>query len=58
MSRKVTCKAKSYIEIRLNLTNGIGDTTFTDYDCFIVDIIGREVDAGSAQLVLVDGNQR
>ena len=36
----------------------IGDTSFTDYDCFIVGIIGREVDAGSAALVLVDNNQK
>jgi len=36
----------------------IGDTSFTDYDCFIAGIIGREVDAGSAALVLVDNNQK
>ena len=36
----------------------IGDTSFTDYDCFIAGIIGREVDAGTAALVLVDNNQK
>src|SRR5262249_50999037 len=36
----------------------IGDTSFTDYDCFIVGISGREVDAGTAALVLVDSNQK
>jgi hypothetical protein len=36
----------------------IGDTSFTDYDCFIAGIIGREVDAGTAALVLVDSNQK
>lgn len=36
----------------------IGDTSFTDYDCFIAGIIGREVDAGSAAPVLVDNNQK
>jgi hypothetical protein len=36
----------------------IGDTSFTDYDCFIVGIQGREVDASSAALVLVDNNQK
>jgi len=36
----------------------IGDTSFTDYDCFIAGVIGREVDAGTAALVLVDGTQK
>src|SRR5215470_14082062 len=36
----------------------IGDTSFTDYDCFIVGISGREIDAGTAALVLVDSNQK
>jgi hypothetical protein len=36
----------------------IGDTSFTDYDCFIAGIIGREVDAGTAALVLVDNNHK
>ena len=36
----------------------IGDTSFTDYDCFIAGISGREVDAGTAALVLVDNNQK
>jgi hypothetical protein len=36
----------------------IGDTSFTDYDCFITGIIGREVDATTAALVLVDNNQK
>src|SRR5215475_3933079 len=36
----------------------IGDTSFTDYDCFITGIIGREVDAATAALVLVDQNQK
>jgi uncharacterized coiled-coil protein SlyX len=36
----------------------IGDSTFTDYDCFIVGIKGRDVDAGTAQLVYVDANQK
>ena len=36
----------------------IGDTSFADYDCFITGINGREVDAASAALVLVDSNQK
>lgn len=36
----------------------IGDTSFTDYDCFIAGIIDREVDASTAALVLVDNNQK
>jgi len=36
----------------------IGDTSFTDFDCFIAGIIGREVDAATAALVLVDNNQK
>ena len=36
----------------------IGDTSFTDYDCFIAGIIGRGVDAATAALVLVDDNQK
>jgi septal ring factor EnvC (AmiA/AmiB activator) len=36
----------------------IGDTSFTDYDCFIAGIRGREVDAGTPALVLVDNNQK
>lgn len=36
----------------------IGDTSFTDYDCYIAGIAGREVDAASAALVLVDSNQK
>jgi len=36
----------------------IGDTSFTDYDCFIAGIRGREVDAGTAAFVFVDANQK
>jgi hypothetical protein len=36
----------------------IGDTSFTDYDCYIAGINGRGVDAGTAALVLVDNNQK
>jgi hypothetical protein len=36
----------------------IGNTSFTDYDCFIVGIKGREVSGPSAQLVYVDANQK
>jgi hypothetical protein len=36
----------------------IGDTSFTDYDCFIAGIIGRAVDAGTAVPVFVDRNQK
>jgi uncharacterized coiled-coil protein SlyX len=36
----------------------IGDTSFTDYDCFIVGINGRDVDAATASLVLIDNNQK
>jgi len=32
----------------------IGDTGFTDYDCFIAGIFGRAVDAGTAQFVFAD----
>ena len=36
----------------------IGDTSFTDYDCYIAGVIGRGVDAATAALVLVDNNQK
>jgi hypothetical protein len=36
----------------------IGDTSFTDYDCFIAGINGRNVDSGTALFVLVDANQK
>jgi hypothetical protein len=36
----------------------IGDTGFTDYDCFIAGIFGREIDAGTAVLVGIDANQK
>jgi hypothetical protein len=36
----------------------IGDTSFTDYDCFITGIFGREIDAGSATVVGIDANQK
>ena len=36
----------------------IGDISFTDYDCFIAGINGREVDSATAALVLVDSNQK
>jgi len=36
----------------------IGDTSFTDYDCFIAGIFGREIDAGSATIVGIDANQK
>jgi energy-coupling factor transporter ATP-binding protein EcfA2 len=34
----------------------IGDTGFSDYDCFIAGIKGRSVSAATASLVVVDGN--
>jgi hypothetical protein len=34
----------------------IGDTSFTDYDCFIAGIKGRAVSSATASLVFVDGN--
>ena len=36
----------------------IGDTSLTDYDCFIAGIVDRAVDTGTAQLVFADGNQK
>jgi len=36
----------------------IGDTSFTDYDCFIAGIFGREIDAGTAVIVGIDANQK
>jgi septal ring factor EnvC (AmiA/AmiB activator) len=32
----------------------IGDASFTDYDCFIAGIYGRDVDSASAAFVFVD----
>jgi hypothetical protein len=36
----------------------IGDTGFTDYDCFIAGIFGRGIDAGTAVIVGIDANQK
>jgi hypothetical protein len=36
----------------------IGDTGFTDYDCFIAGIFGRSIDAGTAAIVGIDANQK
>jgi hypothetical protein len=36
----------------------IGDISFTDYDCFIAGIFGREIDAGTATIVGIDANQK
>jgi hypothetical protein len=36
----------------------IGDTSFTDYDCFIAGIFGRAIDAGTAVIVGIDANQK
>jgi len=36
----------------------IGDTAFTDYDCFIAGIFGRGIDAGTAVIVGIDANQK
>jgi len=36
----------------------IGDTSFTDYDCFIAGILGRTVDIATAVAVFVDANQK
>src|SRR6266496_2117816 len=36
----------------------IGDTGFTDFDCFIAGIFERPIDAGSAVLVGIDANQK
>ena len=36
----------------------IGDTTFTDFDCFIAGIFGRGIDAGTAVIVGIDANQK
>jgi hypothetical protein len=36
----------------------IGDTSFTDYDCFIAGIFGRGIDIGTAVVVGVDANQK
>ncbi len=36
----------------------IGDTGFTDFDCFIAGIFGREIDAGTAVIVGIDANQK
>jgi hypothetical protein len=36
----------------------IGDTSFTDFDCFIAGIFGREIDGGTAVLVGIDANQK
>ena len=36
----------------------IGDTGFTDYDCFIAGIFGRAIDAGTAVIVGIDANQK
>jgi hypothetical protein len=36
----------------------IGDTGFTDYDCFIAGIFGRGIDAGTAVVVGIDANQK
>jgi hypothetical protein len=36
----------------------IGDTSFTDYDCFIAGIKDRAVDAGTADVVFVDADQK
>jgi hypothetical protein len=36
----------------------IGDTSFTDYDCFIAGIFGRGIDAGTAVIVGIDANQK
>jgi len=36
----------------------IGDTGFTDYDCFIAGIFGRGIDAGTAIIVGIDANQK
>jgi hypothetical protein len=36
----------------------IGDTTFTDYDCFIAGINGRDVDMSTASFVFVDATQK
>jgi hypothetical protein len=36
----------------------IGDTSFTDFDCFIAGIFGRGIDAGTAVVVGIDANQK
>jgi hypothetical protein len=36
----------------------IGDTSFTDFDCFIAGIFGRFIDAGTAVIVGIDANQK
>jgi hypothetical protein len=36
----------------------IGDSNFTDYDCFIVGIKDRFVDQGTAEFVFVDADQK
>jgi hypothetical protein len=36
----------------------IGDTSFTDYDCFIAGINGRNVSTATAQVVFVDDTQK
>ena len=36
----------------------IGDTSFTDYDCFIAGIFDRDVDIGTAVGVFVDSTQK
>ena len=36
----------------------IGDTSFTDFDCFIAGIFGRGIDAGTAIIVGIDANQK
>jgi len=36
----------------------IGDTSFTDFDCFIAGIFGRAIDAGTAVVVGIDANQK
>ncbi len=36
----------------------IGDTGFTDFDCFIAGIFGRTIDAGTAVIVGIDANQK
>src|SRR4029077_16589751 len=36
----------------------IGDTSFTDYDCFIAGINGRAVSTATAQFVFVDDTQK
>jgi hypothetical protein len=36
----------------------IGDTGFTDYDCFIAGIFGRGVDSGTATIVAIDADQK